>query len=102
MDGDGELSKFGLEEKSCRSVKKAVRDKEKTFQDYIDTYIIEVLTTQEVTKRYKNMSLPEYYKTTENDFFFLGHKLKEGKDRSENFIWDDLFIFMVRKEGEIW
>jgi len=101
MDGDGIFSKIGKEDKLCRSVKKAIRDKEKTFQDYIDSYNIEILTPDELTKKF-NKSLPDYYKTTDSDLFFIGYEFKQGKERIDNFIWDDMFIFMVRKENQIW
>lgn len=101
MDGDGAISKIGKEDKLCKSVKKAIREEGKTFQDYFDTYKIELLTPNELLKKIK-VSLPDYYETTDTDFFFLGYEVKEGKDRSDNFIWDDMFIFMVRKENKSW
>lgn len=86
MDGDGIFSKIGKEDKLCRSVKKAIRDKEKTFKDYFEFYNIEILTPDELTKKFNKLSFPEYYKTTESDFFFRGYKLKQGKERTDNFI----------------
>ncbi len=102
MDGDGILSKVSIEEKLCKSMKSAVYyKKEKTFQDYLRSYEIEILTRDELVKKFKK-DLPEYYTTTNHDFFFLGYKLKEGINSSDNFIWDDMFIFMVRKENNTW
>ena len=101
MEGDGAISKIGKEDRLCKSVKKAIREEAKTFQDYTEAYKIEALTPQELLEKF-NRPLPDYYKTTESDFFFLGYELKEGNDRAKNFIWDDMFIFMVRKENKSW
>lgn len=94
-------SKIEKKERLCQSVKNAVRDKEKTYQDYLLSYKIEVLTPNEFIDKF-NKPLPKHLNITESDFFFLGYELKEGKDRSENFIWDDMFFFMVRKENQSW
>lgn len=101
MDGGGAISKIGKEDRLCKSVKKAIRDEEKSFQDYIDAYKIEILTPEELIEK-TNRPLPDYYKTTGSDFFFLGGELKGGNDRAKNFIWDDMFIFMLRKEDKSW
>lgn len=101
MDGDGVFPKAGKEDKLCKSVKKSVRDKDKTYQDYLDSYDIEILSPKELMEKF-DQPLPDYYQTTASDFFFIGSKLKEGKERSDNFIWDDAFIFMVRKENQTW
>ncbi len=101
LDGDGIIAKKGKEDKICQSLKKAVRDKEKSFQDYLVFYNVEILTPNEIYVRF-NRPLPEYYKLTESDFFFLGYELKKGKDHADNFIWDDMFVFMVRKENGVW
>ncbi len=100
MDGDGIISKIGKKEKLCKSMKRAIRDKSKKIKDYIDAYNIEILTRATIEKKF-NTKLPKYYKTTHSDFFFLGYELKKGSNTS-NFIWDDAFIFMVRKKGGIW
>ncbi|MFD2910100.1 hypothetical protein ACFSX9_15325 [Flavobacterium ardleyense] len=90
-----------LKVKLCDSHKEAVRDKSKTFQNYKDMYQINLYTPAELEQKF-NQKLPDHYKTTETDFFFMGFELVQGKDRSEDFIWDDMFIFMVRKEKNGW
>ncbi len=102
MDGDGIIAKNDVKEKSCKSVRKAIYNKEKTFQDYLNDYTIEVLTSKEAIESLHGKKLPDYYITTDLDYFFLGGKLKEGKQRSDNWIWNDMFIFMVRKENGVW
>lgn len=101
MDGDDIILTIGKEDKLCSSVKSAISDKEKTFEDYIETYNIDILTPTEIEEKLKK-TLPDYYKTTKSDFFFLGYKLKEDKTHEDDFIWDDMFLFMVRKEKKKW
>ena len=101
MDGDGIFSPKGHEEKLCESIKRAIRDKEKTLENYIETYKIEMLTRTELENKF-DARLPDYYKTTDLDYFFIGFELKEGFTKKEDFIWDDMFVFMVRNEKDIW
>lgn len=101
MDGDGIFATKGHNEKLCSSVKKAIRDKEKTIDNYVQTYKIEMLNREELELKFK-AKLPDYYITTDFDYFFLGFELKEGVEKSNPFIWDDMFMFMVRKENNIW
>ena len=99
MDGDGIISKFEVEERLCDAVKRAIREEGKTIRDYTESYNIEMLTANELAEKY-NYSLPEYYLTVESDFFFIGQRLKVGEE--VDFIWDDLFVFMVRKQNQNW
>jgi hypothetical protein len=101
MDGDGIFPTKGQEDKLCGAVKRAIRDKEKTMADYLETYTIEMLTRTELEERFER-KLPDYYKTIASDFFFLGWQLKEGKTKVDDFIWDDMFVFMVRYENGNW
>lgn len=98
MDGDGIFSPKGHEDKLCQSIKRAIRDKKKTMNNYLETYKIEMLTRTELEEKFK-MKLPNYYKTVDSDFFFIGWELKEGKTKTDHFIWDDMFLFMVRNEN---
>ncbi len=101
IDSGEILAKIDIENEICQSLRKAIRDKEKSFKDYTEFYNIEILTPIEIYKKF-NRTIPEYYKPTDSDFFFIGYELKEGKDRADNFIWDDMFVFMVRKENGKW
>lgn len=101
MDGDGVFAIAGKQDKLCKSMNRAIRDREKTMADYLETYKAEILTRTELEKKY-DRKLPDYYKTIASDFFFLGFELKEGKTAEDNFIWDDMFVFMVRYENGSW
>jgi hypothetical protein len=37
-----------------------------------------------------------------DDFIFLGYKLKKDFSKEDNFIWDDMFFFVVRKINGKW
>ncbi len=102
MSGDGIIAKNVVKDKCCQSVRRAFYNKEKTFQDYLNDYTIEVLTLREAIERFHGKKLPDYYITTELDFIFFGNELKNGTKSSDDWIWDDLFIFMVRKENGVW
>lgn len=99
LDGDGIVEKKNFKDKLCKSFSSAIRDKSKIYKDYIEDYTIEIYTPQELIEK-SGVKLPDYYIPTETDYFFFGHKLKD--DTKENFIWDDMFIFMVRKENNTW
>ena len=99
LDGDGIVDKKNLKDKLCKSFNSAIRNKSKTYKDYIKDYTIEIYTLQELIEK-SGVKLPNYYISTETDYFFFGYKLKD--ETKENFIWDDMFIFMVRKENNMW
>ena len=101
MDGDGVFLKIDIKKKLCRSLKKAIRDKNKTFKDYLESYIVEILSQKDLEKKF-NITLPTYFKKEDTNFFFIGSKLKKGKEETNHFIWDDLFVFMVNKKNKIW
>jgi hypothetical protein len=101
MDGDGMAAVAELEDQLCEGIKRAIRDKEKTYKDYLALYETEVLTREELEERFK-FKLPDYFSETPTDIFFVGHELKEGVPKESDFIWDDLFVFMVRKENGRW
>ncbi|MBJ2176452.1 hypothetical protein JBL43_19535 [Aureibaculum sp. A20] len=101
MDGDGILSKINIKDKLCSSVKQAIDNKSKTFKDYIKTYQIEILSASELESKF-DKKLPEYFKISDSDFFFLGFELKKDQEDYEDFIWDDMFLFMVSKEKKGW
>jgi hypothetical protein len=99
MDGDGIVSKKDLKERSCESVQKAITDKSKTIDDYIDAYEQFLFTPQEIEEKFGE-KLPDYIEVSESDFIFIGGVLKDEK--SERFIWDDMFSFMIGKDGNRW
>jgi hypothetical protein len=86
--------------KICESLKRAVTDKSKTQQDYLSTYKIELLTRAEVEVK-AGRALPEHYNSTEPEFYFLGFEAKEGATAAP-FIWNDMFIFLLRKTNGTW
>ncbi len=99
FDGDGVFETKGMEYKLCKGIKKAIRNKEKTYKDYLDSYQIEMLTPKELEEKFK-MKLPDYYHRQPSDMIFYGGKIKEGK--GDKFIWDDMFVMLVRKEKKGW
>jgi len=96
-----DISKHLNKHNICLAVNKAIKDKSKTYQDYLNTYEPLVYNKSELLELIKK-PFPSSFKIEANDLFFLGMKLKEGVDRKHDFIWDDLFIFMLRKENGDW
>ncbi len=86
--------------KVCQSVKSAVDDNSKTLQEYLATYKIEMLTRAEIEAK-AGRALPEHFNTLETEFYFVGFELKEGT-ATTNFIWGDMFVFLVRKTNAVW
>lgn len=89
-----------VKQKLCKSLNSAVLDTSKSFSDYENDYKMEVLSKAELETK-MNVKLPEHFKTTESDFFFLGFE-KKSKDVSSKYIWDDVFSFMIRKVDGKW
>jgi hypothetical protein len=89
-----------VKQKLCKSLNSAVLDTSKSFSDYENDYKMEVLSKAELETK-MNVKLPEHFKTTESDFFFLGFE-KKSKDISSKYIWDDVFSFMIRKVDGKW
>jgi hypothetical protein len=85
--------------KVCESVQRAVSDKSKTLQDYLNTYKLEFLTRAEIEAKV-GRALPEHFNTTEIEFYVVGFEPKEGS--STKFIWDDMFAFLIRKTNGVW
>ncbi len=90
-----------IKDRLDRIFKDAVRDKSKTFQDYQSSYKYEVFSIQEFEKKFK-FKLSKNSKLSNLDFCFFGGIIKDSKKDSENFIWDDCFSFVVRKEKGKW
>lgn len=98
LDGDGVVAKVGRRERVCESMSRAVGDKDKSYQDYLDSYRVEMLSAKEVEERF-GIKLPDYYQPQPGDWFFIGF---EPMAEFAPFIWDDMFFFMVRKEQGRW
>ena len=99
VDGNGVFEVEGRQDKLCRSAKRAVLDKSKTLEDYLQTYEVEMLSRAELEERFE-MTLPDYFDSDTSDYFFLGTELKEGFLKSDTFIWRDMFFFMVRRDAD--
>jgi len=99
-----DVSRHMNKENICVAVKKSIKDKTKSYSDYLNTYDPLIFTRSELeellTKKRKKLS--EKFITKPDDLFFLGMKLKDGFDSSKDFIWDDMFFLMVRKEKDTW
>lgn len=102
IDGDGVFAKAPLKERLCKGIKKAIRDKDKSYQDYLNTYNPSVLDSKALQEKFPKLNYPDYYTPLPNDRFFLGFEFKEGVSKDKNFIWDDLFFFVIRKTGNQW
>ncbi|MFV0346758.1 MAG: hypothetical protein ACK5IQ_11010 [Bacteroidales bacterium] len=85
----------------CSSLKRAIRNKDKTFQDYLDSYKVEILTKEELEDMF-GKPIPESAMSSDSDFFFMGNNAKESIASFEDFIWDDFFLFLVRKVDGKW
>ncbi len=99
LDGDAVVTKnTDTHEKICRSISHAIRS-DATFEDYQNAYDPRILTPDEVYTEFPRVKEHRGRFTLEpNDFFFMGYKSKTNAD----FIWDDLFTFVVRKIDYTW
>jgi len=70
----------------------------KTYKDYLNDYKYEILTPSEMATKLE-IDFPSIYNPSPNDFFFDGTTLK-NKDVYD-YLSDDVFSFMVRKENEV-
>ena len=96
-------SELGNYDEICDFFKRAIKDKNKTFQDYLDAYSTEILTYEELVKYIKkelDNEIPPNPLIEKDDLIFVGWKLKNTD--VENFIFDDMFVFILRKENNKW
>jgi len=89
-----------VKSKICESLHRAVSDKSKTLQDYLNTYKLELLTRAEVEAK-SGQPLPEHFNTTDPEFYVVGFEPKEGSTEAP-FIWTDMFVFLIRKTNGTW
>lgn len=104
MDGGGAVQTQDLKSEICEALASAVKNKDKTFQDYLNDFEIEVLSNEEFKLRY-DAPFPSYYIPSPDDYFFIGYQPKTTSDElsiDRFYIRDDMFIFMVRKENGVW
>lgn len=100
LDGDGPVEKSSeTKEILCNSHSKAFRE-ERTYQDYLDLYEIEILEKAEYDVDYPEIESLQVFETTSDDYLFIGWETKDSQQ--ENFVWGDMFFFMVRKTGDGW
>lgn len=102
MDGDGVVSKVGKKTRICKTLNRAIPDKSKSMKDYLETYQAKILTVTELEQSFEQWKKPTYYNPLPNDYFFIGFEVKASKQHIPNFLWDDMFVFMVRKVNEKW
>ena len=99
LDDDGPFEKNSdIKEKLCESITQSVRG-EYTFQDYLDSYNVRILKKIEYENEFPTINNLQKFKPTSNDYLFVGSEVKANKD---NFMWDDLLVFMVRKTENGW
>ncbi len=94
------LSKNDNQKKLCQSIQKAVQDPTKKYGDYLDTYQILMLTPEEVEFKFQT-TLSDHLPLQSGDLFFLGAEPKPDQ-KSEHFIWEDMFVFLIRKVHGKW
>ena len=97
LQGHGLLEKEQIEDKLCNSIVMAVSNSTKSFEDYLNCYSIEVFPATDV----EDLSEIPNYTPTSKDFLFYGYNLLDDS-LCENFIWDDMFIFLVSKVDGSW
>jgi hypothetical protein len=69
-----------------------------TFDDYLNTYDPMVMTYLEYKDSIEIDSF-KYWQPDENDYLFIGAKVKTGKT---DFMWDDLLYFIVTRVSNVW
>jgi len=89
-----------IKNKLCERLPRAVSDNTKTLADYLATHKIELLTRAQVEAKV-GRQLPEFFNTTDDEFYFIGTEPKANTS-GEKYIWDEMFSFLVRKENGIW
>ena len=72
-----------------------------TMEDYLENYRPKIMDYGEYTKEYPELSSLSIdgWKPDADDFLFLGHEVKTGK---EGFMWEDLLGFMVTYQNKKW
>ena len=86
--------------KICESVIRAVKDQNKTFEDYVANYQTMLLSRAEVEAK-AGATLPAHYNITDAEFYFLGYEQKPGVS-SPDFISTRMFILLIRKVEGRW
>ena len=101
LDGDGAIEvNEEVKEKLCEIHQRAIKDKSRTYADYLCNYKIQVLTKPNYRKIMGKIELP-YYTPQDNDLLFVG-SMASPNAVLPNFIFDDLFYFMFRKIDKKW
>ena len=99
LDNDGPFEKNSdIKKGLCESIAKGVRG-EHTFQDYLDSYDVRILEKIEYENEFPRIKNLQKFKPTSKDYLFIGSKVKANK---QNFMWDDLLVFMIRKTENGW
>ncbi len=70
-----------------------------TYEEYLNDYDQKVLTKPQYDKEMPYLTRAKDFQPTNEDFLFVGSKRVNGE---KDFIWDDFFLFVVRKTDENW
>jgi hypothetical protein len=101
LDGDGAIALDDkLKERLCEMHARAVKDKTRTYAQYLMNYKIQILTKPEYEKLLGKIEF-DYYTPQESDLLFVG-SMPSSEATLPNFIFDDMFYFMLRKIGKKW
>lgn len=101
LDGDGAVEmNEEMKARLCETHARAVKDKTRTYQDYLANYDVQILTKPEYEKLMGKIQF-DYYTPEESDLLFVG-SMPSVHATLPNFIFDDMYYFMLRKIGKKW
>lgn len=86
--------------KLCESVKRAVTDSTKSFDDYLASYKMEFFSKSELEAKFK-VTLPSHYDSSNEEFYFIGFELKP-EVKIYKFVSERLFALLIRKNQGKW
>lgn len=85
----------------CLSISKAVKIESMTVEDYKSIFKPMVMTVSEYQAFFDN-PLPEPNHIEEGEFIFIGFIPQDANVSVSEYIWDDLFAFVVGKRNGNW
>jgi hypothetical protein len=86
-------------EQFCNSFGQANRVEEKTFDDYLNDYQTSIQSLKKFMKPFKGEDITGFT-IGKTDFVFKG--FEEKRESVSNYLWDDMFLFVVRKVDGEW
>ena len=99
LEDDDVINKVDVKDRLCNSLDRAVTEGY-TYEDYLGSYKIRILDKAEYEIEFPFFKELHNYKSSKEDYLFIGYDLIDTS--SHNFIWDDMFVFMVKKVDGFW